>query len=172
MAIIIGVGVSFYAISTKMIRDIYASSLSADRNLLNAMGVSSFETVSWNDIQNRIDEQIAKYTNSLNIKSSILLSMKETLQSVDDFHRTVYSLQNVFQTLNGALSISYFGYDFKGSTPLEISEFMLKENAQKIVEEEKRIFEKSGYEAVFVKNPQSQWYKTTKETLYLRSAKK
>ncbi len=155
-----------------MIRDIYASSLSADKNLLNAVGVSSFESLSWDDIQNRIDTQISRYTNSLNMKSRVLLALKETLQNVNDFHKTIYSVQNVFEDLDGSVSISYLEYSFKGSTPLEINEFMLKENAERVVNEEEKLFQKFGYDVNFTENKKSKWYKTTSKTMYLGSVKK
>ncbi len=155
-----------------MIKDIYASSLSADKNLLNAVGVSSFESLSWDDIQNRIDTQIARYTSSLNARSRTLFSLKETLQNVNDFHKTLYSLQSVFARLDGSVSLSYLKYSFKGATPLEIGEFMLKKDSQVVINEEKKLFKELDYEVNFTESKKPEWYKTTSRILYLGSVKK
>ncbi|WP_156097001.1 hypothetical protein [Mesoaciditoga lauensis] len=163
------IGFSFYFISTKMIDGIYASSLSADKNLLNAAGVSSFSNLSKEDMQRRIDEQIERYSTLLNSKSRTLSYIKDTLQNVDNFHFTFYSLQNVLGELKGQISLSYLEYSTNPSTPLEIIQFTL-ENSD-TVSKELSYFKSVGFSAQ-VTIGKSKWYKTTSEKIYLsRGAK-
>ncbi len=165
MGIILLLGFSFYFVSSKMMDKIYANALSADQNLLNAAGISSFSALSKEDIQRRIDDQIARYSTLLNSKSRVLSYMKDTLEGVNDFHYTFYSVQNVFEKFKGQISLATLEYSTASSTPIEMVQFGLEDSSVPL--EEKSYFEKLGYKVQLVENAGSKWYKTKSEKIYL-----
>ncbi|GEM_PF-1340902 len=165
MGIILLLGFSFYFVSSKMMDKIYANALSADQNLLNAAGISSFSALSKEDIQRRIDDQIARYSTLLNSKSRVLSYMKDTLEGVNDFHYTFYSVQNVFEKFKSQISLATLEYSTASSTPIEMVQFGLEDSSVPL--EEKSYFEKLGYKVQLVENAGSKWYKTKSEKIYL-----
>jgi hypothetical protein len=168
--VILAIGFSFYFVSVRMIDGIYASSLSGDQKLLNAIGISSFSSLSEEEIQRRVDDQIRKYSTLLNSKSRTLSYMKSTLQNVNDFHFSFYALQDVLEKMKGELSLSYLAYSTKASSSIEMVQFAL-ENSDAF-EKEKEYFEKYGIKLQQVENAKSKWYKTVSEKVYLsRGAK-
>ncbi|WP_456398944.1 hypothetical protein [Mesoaciditoga sp.] len=164
---IFAAGFSFYAVSAKMIDRIYASSLSSDQKLLNAIGISSFSSLSKDEIQRRIDNQIERYSTLLNSKARTLSYMKDTLQNVNDFHFTFYSIQNVLKKMKGQVSISQLEYSTKSASRLEMEQFSLEKSGA--FKEEEKYFKELGLDLQEVKNGTSKWYKTVNVKFYLRS---
>ena len=162
---IVGVGFSFYFISTKMIDGIYENALSADKNLLSIAGVSSLTELSKGEIQLKIDEQIRRYSSILNSQSRTLSYMKDFAKGVEDFHSTIQAVNDVYKEIDGKTSFSYLHYETKSASPLQITQFIPKDD--NILNLEKKLFNKLGYKIQINKSTTSNWYKTSSESILI-----
>ncbi len=162
---IVGVGFSFYFISTKMIDGIYENALSADKNLLSVAGISSLTDMSKGEIQLKIDDQIQRYSGILNSQSRTLSYMKDFAKGVEDFHSTIQAINDVYKKIDGKTSFSYLHYETKSASPLQITQFIPKDD--NILNLEKKLFDELGYKIQINKSTTSNWYKTSSESILI-----
>ena len=162
---IVGVGFSFYFVSTKMIDGIYENALSADKNLLSIAGISSLTDLSKGEVQSKIDEQIQRYSNILNSQSRTLSYMKNFAKGVEDFHSIIQAVNNVYKKIDRKVSFSYLCYKTGSASPLQIIQFTPKDD--NILSLEKELFDKLGYKFQMSKPTTSNWYKTSSESIII-----
>ncbi len=163
MAIIVGVGFSFYFVSTNMIDGIYENALSADKKLFSIAGISSLTDLSKGEVQSKIDEQIQQYSNILNSQSRTLSYMKDFAKGVEKFHSTMQAMNNVYKKIDGKASLSYLHYNTKSASTLQIIQFTSKNGGTLSLEKE--LFDKLGYKVQMNKSAASSWYKTSSESI-------
>ena len=161
MAIIAGIGFSFYFISTNMIDGIYENALSADKNLLSIAGIPSLAGLSKGEVQSKIDEQIQRYHSVLNSKSRILSYMKDFIEGVGKFHSTIQAVNSVYKKIGGRVSLSYLHYKTKSASTLQMIQFVPE--GDNVLDLEKVLFKKLGYKIQMNKVQTSNWYKTSSE---------
>ncbi len=163
IAIILGVGFISYEGITFFINGLYSQALSADKSLLEKVGIS-LSNSSQAAVQMKLDNVIQSYSNMMSVQSQTLYQVKEMLNGVNKFHSMISFFNDLTSNVSNDISISDLSYTSNSSTLVKFSQFRRSGNSTTLILEEKAI-EGSGYTFSVSSSNNQSWYKAYNETI-------